>query len=127
MLSIFSERRVTPVVAATVGMLLIFATISAPAVALASNGKADPRSATDPKNDVNELDLPDFDIMSFGFSDSTPYIQVYGLAGRTIEIEHEPHEGEAEKVLAYVIDTNSGAWAIDFHSFDHDHDEANQN
>jgi hypothetical protein len=116
---------------ATIMALVILAALP-PSVATASNHQANPRSTVDPRGDVVEIDSADFDIMAFGFSGNTPYIQVYGLAGRTIEIEDqledpEEHEGHAgEKVLAYVIDTNNGKWAIDFHSFDHDPDEPNE-
>lgn len=117
------EKSIQMALAVSAVATLLF--IASSGIAIASDGEEGPRSATDPR-DVNPNDLADFDIMSFGFSGNTPYIHVYGLAGRTVETAHQD-EGDHERILAYVINTNSGIWALDLHSFDHDPDEADQN
>lgn len=59
-----------------------------------------------PKDDPDEdqVILQDFDIRNFGFSGKDPYIQVYGLVGRTLATEEE-------QIFAYLFYTDTGTWA----------------
>lgn len=80
-----------------------------------ASGMATPALALKVAKDPDEasVSLQDFDIKSFGMAGKdTPYIQVYGHAGRTLAT------GE-DQIYAYVVYTDDGIWAVNNHGFSH--------
>ena len=91
-------------------------------VVVAASGMVTPALALKVAKDPDEASVTqqDFDIRSFGMvGKDTPYIQVYGHAGRT-------HATGEEQIYAYVVYTDNGIWAVNNHGFGHGDPEGDE-
>ena len=82
-----------------------------------SNDKEKDKDKKPNKDPQGDSPLVDFDIKDYGFKGKNAFVEIYGVAGRTLA----PHEDEA---IGYVINiiTRSGeeqTWAVDSHERQH--------